>query len=405
MNHAWQNIAGAIVAGVFVAIATSLIVMGGFRALGKPPNWLVFVGNLVIVSFLVTIFSPSLSRAQQVEEEAKLWNKIVANEATEDVNPYDWEEYERRIPPAFQRPERDARRKVADALYSVKHHEVSKLRTLLLATSEPADVERFAEAREVAHKELSRVYAAGVAKLRAAPLPVDGTDIVMDPALRKAFATLLEDLATAPDSRVMVAFDTHVDLTPPKGTDANLSRARRELFVSKKYPNANAPVIDAAEALRHDSRRTSTLLKALNESFKEALDPDLLSFALLQPNASQKGSLVLEVTPTITRTADFTPLESSTEGKDDAKISGLLIDFVVHWRFAIRDRSGKELYRSDDILSSPAEHIHADTGANDPDWAMYSVLIDSAYYGFSRQLTGRFGLAPPAPRERFKYEP
>ena len=51
---------------------------------------------------------------------------------------------------------------------------------------------------------------------------------------------------------------------------------------------------------------------------------------------------------------------------------------------AIQYRAGKELYRSQDIVTEPADKIHAETGAHDPDWAMYSVFLDSAYYGFSQ---------------------
>ena len=34
---------------------------------------------------------------------------------------------------------------------------------------------------------------------------------------------------------------------------------------------------------------------------------------------------------------------------------------------------------------------------------MYSVLMDSAYYNYSRQVTGMFGLVPPPKKTTFAY--
>ena len=40
---------------------------------------------------------------------------------------------------------------------------------------------------------------------------------------------------------------------------------------------------------------------------------------------------------------------------------------------------------------------------SDPNWAMYSIMMDSAYYNYARQITGQFGLAPPPVKQVFTY--
>jgi hypothetical protein len=40
----------------------------------------------------------------------------------------------------------------------------------------------------------------------------------------------------------------------------------------------------------------------------------------------------------------------------------------------------------------------------DPSWAIYSVLMDSAYYNYARAITGKFGLVPPPVKAVFRYQ-
>ena len=38
-----------------------------------------------------------------------------------------------------------------------------------------------------------------------------------------------------------------------------------------------------------------------------------------------------------------------------------------------------------------------------PEWGVYSILMDSAYYNYSREVVGRFGLKPPVEKAVFSY--
>ena len=56
------------------------------------------------------------------------------------------------------------------------------------------------------------------------------------------------------------------------------------------------------------------------------------------------------------------------------------------------------------IRSEPAGSVSVSTQPGDPDWGMYSVLMDSAYYNYARQVTGMFGLVPPPEKTVLAYQ-
>ena len=72
--------------------------------------------------------------------------------------------------------------------------------------------------------------------------------------------------------------------------------------------------------------------------------------------------------------------------------------------YDIYSRSGKLLYSPPAVRSSPAEQLRMSRGPNDPRWAIYSVLMDSAYYNYARNITEKFGLKPPPVKAVFRYQ-
>ena len=75
----------------------------------------------------------------------------------------------------------------------------------------------------------------------------------------------------------------------------------------------------------------------------------------------------------------------------------------VEWQFRILDRDGKTLYEAPAQSSKAAERVHIRRGDNDPQWAIYSIMMDSAYYNYSREVVGRFGFEPPPVKDTFTY--
>ena len=63
----------------------------------------------------------------------------------------------------------------------------------------------------------------------------------------------------------------------------------------------------------------------------------------------------------------------------------------MDWEFSAFDLDGKLLARNRS-RSNPAQSIRFRQNLGEPDWAPYSVLMDSAYYNYCREITGRLGL-------------
>ena len=86
------------------------------------------------------------------------------------------------------------------------------------------------------------------------------------------------------------------------------------------------------------------------------------------------------------------------------RVAGLLFGIAVDWELKVYGPEGEELYAQPPVRSEPAGSVSVSTQPGDPDWGMYSVLMHSAYYNYSRQVTGMFGLLPPAERTVFVYQ-
>ena len=224
----------------------------------------------------------------------------------------------------------------------------------------------------------------------------------MTRVLREAFGAVLTDLSRARDSNVYVSFQNTANLAPPKDFDKMIKEFQRDPQVLVDFPKGNAPVIDPGNAFSpaFDNKRRQTFLAAMTESFGQVFDGQLLTLVPLDKGADKKGKIVIEVTSAIVRDNDVFLYTSSDTGVK--KLVGFLMSFQVEWTFQLIDRNGKVLYKAKPAISRPSD-AKFDTGPGDPDWAPYSVMMDSAYYNYSREVTGRFGLVPPPKKDYFVY--
>jgi hypothetical protein len=85
-------------------------------------------------------------------------------------------------------------------------------------------------------------------------------------------------------------------------------------------------------------------------------------------------------------------------------VAGLLFNFEVDWDFELFSNTGRSLYKGPLTTSKPSD-TKFDSGVGNPDWVPYSVMMDSAYFNYSREVTGRFGLVPPPKKEYFVFTP
>jgi hypothetical protein len=164
--------------------------------------------------------------------------------------------------------------------------------------------------------------------------------------------------------------------------------------VKAAFPDGNPKIIDPGTAFSaaFDKARQASFVEAATEAFSEVFDAALLEIKPLQPGEPRDGKIVLEVDSLIRRGANYFIYTSGPEGA--MTVVGLLFGIGVDWKLRLSHRDGKELYVNETI-SFPASNIRFRTGDGDPDWAVYSILMDSAYSNYSREVVGNFGLTPP----------
>ena len=88
---------------------------------------------------------------------------------------------------------------------------------------EKANAKLYADARKAARKAFTVYYEKAKAKLLSPAKGAKKGAFAVDPDLRKAFSTVLDELTESTDSYVYVAFTNRASLKPPKGTDKGAS--------------------------------------------------------------------------------------------------------------------------------------------------------------------------------------
>lgn len=229
----------------------------------------------------------------------------------------------------------------------------------------------------------------------------ESTSETTDPKLREAFAKILEDLGRAETADVHLAFTNKVQVEPPEGTEMFLQMQYGQLdeATRQKKPDMNTTVIEKGNAFdpNQDAKRREKFEEVFGEAMGKVFSADLLKLAKLGAGEDRKGKLILEVGSTIRREPSFYTYTN------DQIFEGFLFKIVVDWTFKMFDREGNLLYETS-TTSEPAQNISLNTQPGDPAWAPYSVMMDSAYYNYAREIVGKFGLTPPAEKTEFKFK-
>lgn len=397
LSQSYSGFVGSFFASLFVAGTVWLFVFGVARVSGKKLPSMAHVGILAGITVICTAIGPSTSNAYQRSSEETAWKKV----SKETSRSTDFTQYETSVPAEFRRPT------WRNAFFLAKVREVKMsakgLRDVLQSIAAEPNPERVEEAKTTATKALASLYDSGKARLYAPPKSGATPEFEVDESLRRGFGVLLAQLAAGSDPNVYVAFTSTSDLDPPKGTKEAQALYASAPKVKAAFPKGNVPVIEAGPAFtpQYDQRRRSTFLTAMSGSFATVFDAELLTLVPLEKNADRKGKLVIEVSSKITREPSFFIYSETSETSE--KVAGLLFAINVEWQFRILDRDGKVLYEAPLEASQSASKVHVDSGENDPQWAMYSVMMDSAYYNYCREVTGKFGFTPPPVQETFKY--
>jgi len=394
------------ICGLFIGLCLWGVANGVANIFRKQLPLLARMGVAVVVMGLCTLIGPPLSNAAWKGKEKEAWATAIAAEGRGSHSAWRWRSlYRDKIKKRFRRPAWKGRWMHARVKDAERANSPATLRRILRDIAKDKDhAKHYIKARSAAREAFGRYYEKAKVKLFAPAKGAKKGAFAVDPALRTAFSAVLDELTESTDAVVYVAFTNRASLTPPKGTDAVLAIYRKEKEVKAVFPNG-APVISPGQAFsqKYNHRRRQTFLTAMGQSFAQVFESDLLTLKPLEKGASRAGRIVMEVSSHIYRMPTFYVYTKT--GNDRIKrVAGLLFAINVEWGFRLHGRSGKVLYAPQAVRSAPAEQLRMSRSPGDPSWAIYSVLMDSAYYNYARTITGKFGLVPPPVKAVFRYQ-
>ncbi|MDC1142871.1 hypothetical protein OAU50_07240 [Planctomycetota bacterium] len=405
----YEGIGAGIGMGVPLGLGLWLASSGAANVVGKKLGMKLGVSALACGVILGAAAGPPVSEEFHIASEETAWGELTSI-PPENQWEYEWDlDYFYSIPERFQRPAAHGEMFHASVQEAIRNNDLVKLRQLTseLAQDHAGD-RHYDKARKAAAGLFKKHYDEVLAKLEKPLSKVDENDpnrpeFLADDELRKAFKVVLEDLAKASTADVYLAFSNSSELTAPEGHEKAYKAFLTEPSVKRGFPEGDVPVIDAGDAFssRFDAARRGSFTKVADGAFRQLFSANLLTLKPLPDGASREGKIVLEVSSKIIRGKNYFNYYETNAAKQQVS-KGLLFGIGVQWGMAMFGRDGKQLY-SKSTFSLPGSDLRINNQANDPKWAVYSILMDSAYYNYSRQLIGSFGLTSPPIKKVFSY--
>ena len=381
--------------GIILGFGLRLLLTGGAQVARKRIGW---TPSLVVFGIVVVAMGfgmPRAAEARMVKVEREAWERLEASPRTLA----DYETYKLWT----SRPRKGfasamAMAQVKEELAKMegeKTGRVTKLRSLIRDYQYDMDRKsrepELAGAIELARGGIARIYQQALADLAVrVEAAATKSEFPEDPQMRAAFATLLERVARSDDNRVYLVFSSENAVATTRAA----ATAEPEARSASKLPLI--PPGDAFSPSREDRRRKS-FVSAMEEALGKAFAEPLIQIEPLAPGADRKGKTIFQVHCATRKAPDEFILTR------DGKEVGRLFSVEVMWEFAIFDADGKALTRSKS-RSMPGDEFRFRRGDDDPAWAAYSVMMDSAYFNYCRQITGRLGLIPVAQKEYFMFQ-
>lgn len=386
----------SLICSLFLAAGIAGMVFGVAKQLEKKLPIAVHGGILGGLTILFTALGPTISTGIEVSKEERLYEEL----SQENANAPDWIfKYEKQVPSQFRREDWKLQWMKARVRQGKRGKDALELRNVANECDTIDEKDLVEPAKEEAIKALKELYDAGKQKMYG-PAAGGTREFAIDPKLRDAFGVALDQLSKSKDPNLYVFFKNSADLSEPAQMAEALKLQKADPQVTSVFPKGNIPIIDKGGAFdaAYDKRRRATFITAMGESFKQVFDGNLITLVPLEDN-DRKKKIVLEVSSQIYRVPEYFVY---TEAE---KAAGLLFSFSVKWNFALYGNDGKLLYKvPQEAISSPTD-ARFTSEPTDPKWAPYSIMMDSAYFNYSREVTGRLGFTPPAPKAVFAYQP
>ena len=405
MHAGHEGIAAGAIMGTILGIGLRWMVTGGANAVGKKIPLLPSLAIVLVGTLIGAFAGPPLSEAHWKSEEESTFDELAVVDV-EWTDGWMWDyEYFDKIPPKFYRDEARGAKKLAEVRESIRLDNLVEVREHVydIAVNHKDDP-NYQEAFDLASGELQKRYDAVLEKLGKPGGETTGdAEFAVDEDLRAAFKTILTDLAKAPTPDVYLAFANQSKLEAPVGHEKGLADEVR--WVKSQGMTVMDPplVIDPGNAFSssYDAARRNSFMQVSGDAFEEVFDANLFVLKPLASSGDREGKFVFEVSSTIRRTDTYFHYTSS-QADGSSILNGFLFAIEVDWELKLFNRKGELMYERK-VKSAPGSSLSIIPQSSDPDWAVYSILMDSAYYNYSREVVGNFGLNPPVEKSAFSY--
>lgn len=405
MSVGHQGIAMAAIMGALMGVGLRWIVTGGANVAGKNIPLLPSLGVIALGGVIGAVGGGPVSGMWWGAQEEAAWSELTSD-TTGYTDGWEWDfTYFEKIPAQFHRPEAQGAKKLSEVRYDIRENNLVDLRQHIydIRINHPDDP-NYKAALDAASGELKKKYDAVLEKLGKEAWQHTKAEFELDEKLRAAFKLVLTDLAGAPTSDIHVAFKNSSALDAPEGHEINLASEVRYVETRLGLEVPKPPkVIDpgAAFSPAYDSARRGAFIKVAGEAFQKVFDATLLTLKPLDNGEKRDGKFVLEVSSHIRRADSYFHYTSNTPGGGKI-LNGFLFAIEVDWELRLLGRDGSVMYEKK-VSSVPGEQLSIMPQDSDPEWAVYSILMDSAYFNYSREVVGNFGIEPPAPKTQFAY--
>lgn len=364
---------------VFCCLGLRWIVLGLLGLAGKSFPRSRTYGAALIGAVLLTLMGPSLSRSFWASEEPRYWNKV-----KDSHDPKVWhEDYEKAVPQAVRRAEYPSRFAEARAQKAISDKDFGQLRSIWGQLHE-GQKEKYDDAsRAFVTKAYDTLFQEGLAKIQSAK--------GADPKLQRGFAELLSDLKKNPTKAIVLDFKFEGGVGSHPADKVALERS------TEKVPILPLGDSLAAQAIE---RRKSQTLKDLEAAFDGVFPKGLLDLEKI-PNGVAEQHVRIAIVAKCSRLPGFYVNGKEKNGKFTA--TDFLYKMSVNWRCQLIGLGGKKLAEFS-IDSEPAKSVRYSTRQDDPAWAPYSIILDSASDNFARLVLLKMGMPAPQPKSHYSFQ-
>lgn len=376
-EQGWTGAGASFVFALFLTLGVRWLILGLLGFARPLPARKLTYGLAAALAVVLALVGVPVSKAYHRSNEPRAWAKVQGSK-----EPEVWQQlYVNKVGEPFRRSEwrsRQCEAYVAKALAS-ENFAMMRLQAENAFVKYPQNYDD--QARQSIREAWTALQKKGLSKIKPTKLA--------DARMVAAFQQVLADLADNPSRKVFLHFKA-------QGTLANIP-ADQSMLANAPAQYRKLPILAVGEAFSPQSheRRRGTVRADLQKCFDSIWPPGMLAIQPTLPSDQAADDVHFWLEAQVQRIPGF-----YTNTKNN-QIVALLYKCEVAWKFRLVSR-GKEL-GSFNFRSEPAKSVSYSTQDSDPQWAPYSIVMDSAADNFARLIVGRMGLVPPPVRERYSF--